>query len=248
MWRPKVPISVAVGEPIPPTLPAARAHQVAAFAHAASAGTGARRATAHIRRASSGFRTGSAAARRRWQRLRGWMPKKSAEQAARRAASQRIRRQLAAAVRTHGVAAWRNQSFDAGDRRHVRRPDGRPENHLPRFGEHPNHRRRRYRDQPHQLCRLDAGAIAAYRRGRRLRFMIKQEMLDVQIVGFLMRDSSMIPSTAAQAQAPTRLRSNDLRDGELVGRVSRGHDQPQLSSSRSSRPAPCGWPARRAYR
>ncbi|HXL59816.1 MAG TPA: 1-acyl-sn-glycerol-3-phosphate acyltransferase, partial [Mycobacterium sp.] len=36
-------------------------------------------------------------------------------------------------------------------------------------------------------------AIAVYRRGRRLRFMIKSEMLDVKIVAFLMRGCDMIP-------------------------------------------------------
>ena len=36
-------------------------------------------------------------------------------------------------------------------------------------------------------------ALAVYRRKRRLRFMIKAEMSEVRIVGFLMRHSHMIP-------------------------------------------------------
>ncbi len=60
-------------------------------------------------------------------------------------------------------------------------------------------------------------SIAAYRRGRRLRFMIKQEMLDVKPVGFLMRHSGMIPvdrtaGAGAYAEAVQR-----LREGEIVG-------------------------------
>jgi 1-acyl-sn-glycerol-3-phosphate acyltransferase len=60
-------------------------------------------------------------------------------------------------------------------------------------------------------------AIAAYRRKRRLRFMIKAEMLDVKIVNFLMRGCNMIPvdrSAGAGAYADAVQR---LREGELVG-------------------------------
>ena len=59
MWRPKVPISVAVGEPIPPTLPADRADRAAAFAHATPVGAGAGR----LRAASAGRVLGAAPAR-----------------------------------------------------------------------------------------------------------------------------------------------------------------------------------------
>ena len=60
-------------------------------------------------------------------------------------------------------------------------------------------------------------AIAVYRAKRRLRFMIKAEMADVKIVGFLMRGTSMIPvdrraGAGAYAEAVQR-----LRDGQLVG-------------------------------
>jgi 1-acyl-sn-glycerol-3-phosphate acyltransferase len=60
-------------------------------------------------------------------------------------------------------------------------------------------------------------AIAVYRGKRRLRFMIKAEMADVKIVGFLMRGTSMIPvdrraGAGAYSEAVQR-----LREGQLVG-------------------------------
>ena len=61
------------------------------------------------------------------------------------------------------------------------------------------------------------GAIAAYRRGRRLRFMIKQEMLDVPPVGFLMRNSGMIPVDRSAGAGAYSAAVQRLRDGELVG-------------------------------
>ena len=60
-------------------------------------------------------------------------------------------------------------------------------------------------------------AIAAYRRGRRLRFMIKQEMLDVLPVGFLMRHSGMIPVDRSAGAGAYSVAVERLRDGELVG-------------------------------
>ncbi len=61
------------------------------------------------------------------------------------------------------------------------------------------------------------GAIAAYRRGRRLRFMIKQEILDVPPVGFLMRNSGMIPVDRSAGAGAYSAAVQRLRDGELVG-------------------------------
>ncbi|MGZ4562764.1 MAG: lysophospholipid acyltransferase family protein [Mycobacterium sp.] len=61
------------------------------------------------------------------------------------------------------------------------------------------------------------GAIAAYRRGRRLRFMIKQEMLDVPPIGFLMRNSGMIPVDRSAGAGAYSAAVQRLRDGELVG-------------------------------
>ncbi|MGE5695864.1 MAG: lysophospholipid acyltransferase family protein [Candidatus Sericytochromatia bacterium] len=60
-------------------------------------------------------------------------------------------------------------------------------------------------------------AIASYRRGRRLRFMIKQEMLDVRPVGFLMRHSHMIPVDRSAGAGAYSAAVDRLRDGELVG-------------------------------
>ena len=60
-------------------------------------------------------------------------------------------------------------------------------------------------------------AIAVYRRKRRLRFMIKAEMSDVKIVGFLMRHSHMIPVDRRAGAGAYSLAVERLREGELVG-------------------------------
>jgi 1-acyl-sn-glycerol-3-phosphate acyltransferase len=62
-----------------------------------------------------------------------------------------------------------------------------------------------------------AAAIAVYRRKRRLRFMIKAEMSDVKIVGFLMRHSHMIPVDRRAGAGAYALAVERLREGELVG-------------------------------
>ncbi|MDT5013721.1 MAG: hypothetical protein QOH57_5338 [Mycobacterium sp.] len=60
-------------------------------------------------------------------------------------------------------------------------------------------------------------AIAAYKRKRRLRFMIKAEMADVKIVGFLMRGTSMIPVDRRAGAGAYGAAVDALRRGELVG-------------------------------
>jgi len=60
-------------------------------------------------------------------------------------------------------------------------------------------------------------AIAVYRRKRRLRFMIKQEMADVKIVAFLMRGTSMIPVDRRAGAGAYAAAVQSLKDGELVG-------------------------------
>ena len=60
-------------------------------------------------------------------------------------------------------------------------------------------------------------AIAVYRRGRRLRFMIKAEMHDVKIVDFLMRNSHMIPVDRQAGAGAYAVAVERLRQGELVG-------------------------------
>ena len=59
-------------------------------------------------------------------------------------------------------------------------------------------------------------AIAVYRRRRRLRFMIKAEMLDVKIVAFLMRGCSMIPVDRRAGAGAYAVAVQRLREGELV--------------------------------
>jgi 1-acyl-sn-glycerol-3-phosphate acyltransferase len=59
-------------------------------------------------------------------------------------------------------------------------------------------------------------AIAVYRRGRRLRFMIKSEMLDVKIVAFLMRGCDMISVDRRAGAGAYAVAVQRLREGELV--------------------------------
>jgi 1-acyl-sn-glycerol-3-phosphate acyltransferase len=60
-------------------------------------------------------------------------------------------------------------------------------------------------------------ALAVYRRKRRLRFMIKAEMSEVRIVGFLMRHSHMIPVDRRAGAGAYGVAVQRLREGELVG-------------------------------
>jgi 1-acyl-sn-glycerol-3-phosphate acyltransferase len=60
--------------------------------------------------------------------------------------------------------------------------------------------------------------LAVWYRGRRLRVMIKAEMNEVRLVGWLIKKTKMVPVDRCRAAARRR-----------VGRcVPRGHDQPQL--------------------
>ena len=112
MWRPKVPISIAVGEPIQPTLPPT---ELTALLHSRMQ---------HLLEqvqdeygphppGSSGCRTGSAAERRRWPRPNRMDAEEAAEKAARRDA--------AGPGRSAGVAADGAGFPHAGDRRQRRR-------------------------------------------------------------------------------------------------------------------------------
>jgi len=78
-------------------------------------------------------------------------------------------------------------------------------------------------------------AIAAYRRGRRLRFMIKQEMAEVNIVGFLMRGCNMIPvdrraGAGAYAEAVERLRGGDIVGVYPEATISRSFELKEFKS------------------
>ena len=157
MWRPKVPISVAVGEPIQPTLPADRADRTAALAHAAPAASRSRTTTDRIRQASSGCRTASAAARRPWPRRTRWTPTTPPRRPPAASSGE--------ATRLEHRASDDGTGFPhAGDRLQRGRCRIRNPHHLPRAGAHPRARRRSDGDQPHQLPGLDtrgAGRLQA---------------------------------------------------------------------------------------
>ncbi|OBB09142.1 acyltransferase [Mycobacteriaceae bacterium 1482268.1] len=59
-------------------------------------------------------------------------------------------------------------------------------------------------------------ALAAYKRKRRLRFMIKQEMSEVKIVNFLIRHTGTIPVDRKAGAGAYGVAVQRLRDGELV--------------------------------
>ncbi|MCV7171494.1 1-acyl-sn-glycerol-3-phosphate acyltransferase [Mycobacterium manitobense] len=62
---------------------------------------------------------------------------------------------------------------------------------------------------------LPAG-LAARRRGRRLRFMIKAEMQDVRLVGFLIKRTGTIPVDRRAGAGAYAVAVRQLREGELV--------------------------------
>ncbi len=59
-------------------------------------------------------------------------------------------------------------------------------------------------------------ALAAYKRHRRLRFMIKQEMTEVKIVNFLIRHTGTIPVDRKAGAGAYAVAVDRLRAGELV--------------------------------
>lgn len=63
---------------------------------------------------------------------------------------------------------------------------------------------------------LPAG-LAVYRRGRRLRFMIKAEMQQVRVVNFLIKHTRTIPVDRGAGAGAYAVAVQRLREGELVG-------------------------------
>ncbi|MEB3049527.1 lysophospholipid acyltransferase family protein [Mycolicibacter sp. MYC123] len=61
------------------------------------------------------------------------------------------------------------------------------------------------------------GSIAALRRGRRLRFMIKAEMTRVPVVSYVIRHVKLIPVDRSAGSGAYDVAVRKLRDGELVG-------------------------------
>jgi 1-acyl-sn-glycerol-3-phosphate acyltransferase len=59
-------------------------------------------------------------------------------------------------------------------------------------------------------------ALAAYKRHRRLRFMIKQEMAEVKVVNFLIRHTKTIPVDRKAGGGAYAVAVERLREGELV--------------------------------
>ena len=60
-------------------------------------------------------------------------------------------------------------------------------------------------------------ALAMYRRGRRLRFMIKAEMQQVKAVNFLIKRTKTIPVDRHAGAGAYPVAVQRLREGELVG-------------------------------
>ena len=60
-------------------------------------------------------------------------------------------------------------------------------------------------------------ALAAYQRGRRMRFMIKTEMQDVKVISFLIKHSGTIPVDRRAGGSAYAVAVERLRGGEIVG-------------------------------
>ena len=61
------------------------------------------------------------------------------------------------------------------------------------------------------------GSIAALRRGRRLRFMIKAELTRVPVISYVIRHVKLIPVDRSAGSGAYDVAVRKLRDGELVG-------------------------------
>ena len=209
MWRPKVPISVAVGEPIPPTLPAT---ELTALLHS--------RMQHLLERVQDAY--GPHPPGEFWvpHRLGGGAPtlaeanRMDAEEAAEKAA----RREQRGPTRSAGVAATWNRSsarWRSPSRRRWRSPGRRItyhglENIPDRGGAVVAINHTSYIDW------LPA-ALAAYKRHRRLRFMIKEEMREVKVVSFLIKHTGTIPVDRRAGAGAYAVAVERLRAGELVG-------------------------------
>ena len=71
-------------------------------------------------------------------------------------------------------------------------------------------------------------ALAAYKRHRRLRFMIKEEMTQVKVVNFLIKHTGTIPVDRRAGAGAYAVAVERLRAGRARRRVPGGHHQPQL--------------------
>ena len=151
MWRPKVPISIAVGEPIMPTLPPT---ELTALLHSRM-----QHLLEQVQDAYGPYPPGEF-----WvpHRLGGGAPTLGeANQMDAEEASQKARAK-ADAQREPTPPGRRGSGYGAGfphtgDRSQRGDQGHRDPDHLSRPGKHPGTRRRRDRDQPHELPRLVPG-------------------------------------------------------------------------------------------
>ena len=179
--------------------------------------------TARTRPASSGCRTGSAGERQRWPRRTGWTPRRPPRKRERRPRAKRGRTRRGAGVaRMEPVFRTLEIAVSLATRAIGTRIT------YPGSGEHPRTRRRRDRDQPHELCRLvsrGAGGVSAAPPDAVHDQDRNAGREDRQLPDQALRDNSGGP--------PGRGRRLRGRGGATTGRgdrrrVSRGHHQPQL--------------------
>ena len=172
MWRPKVPISIAVGEPIQPTLPPTEL-------------------TALLRSRMHHLLEQVQDAYGPYPEGEFWVPHRLGGGAPTFGPSRRIGdRRNDGQGRSAATSAWVEFARLAADG--TRLPRDRDQcrgrgtrtgdhAHLPRLGEHSQARRGRGGDQPHQLHRFPARRPGGRQRRRRIRYMLKAEVQDVSV-------------------------------------------------------------------
>ena len=239
MWRPKVPISVAVGEPIPPTLPAT---ELTALLHS--------RMQHLLEQVQDDY--GPYPAGEFWvpHRLGGGAPtlaeanQMDADEAVEKAARREERgqagdvgvAQMEPVFRTLEIACSTGVAV-SGSRITYLGLENIPE----RGGAVIAINHTSYIDW------LPA-ALAAYKRHRRLRFMIKQEMTEVKIVNFLIRHTGTIPVDRKAGAGAYACGGGAAARGRARRRLSGGHHQPQLRAQGVQDRVRRGWRSTRRCR
>ncbi|GAB09855.1 putative acyltransferase [Gordonia araii NBRC 100433] len=90
-------------------------------------------------------------------------------------------------------------------------------------------------------------ALGVYRRGRRIRFMIKSEMMDIAIMRFLITRTKTVPVDRSAGHEAYEAAVAELRDGELLGvypeaTISRSFEIKELKSGAVRMAAAAGVP------
>ncbi len=219
MWRPKVPISVAVGEPIAADPAGHRADRAAALAHAAPARAGA----GQLRPLSAGRVLGAPPARRRCADAG-----RGGRAGGRRGRGESRPSRAAGRAGSAGVAAMEPvfRTLEIAASMAVRAAGTKITYHG--LENIPSHGGAVVAINHTSYIDFMPAALGTRQRNRRIRFMIKAEMQEVKIVNFLIKHTGTIP-VDRQAGADAYAEAVAPAAGRRAGRgLPGGHHQPRF--------------------